>query len=186
MSRAGRVVTYAKLLTAVWGADCREEVEYLRTFVRQLRKKIEDDPSNPALSAHRCLRRLSLCRCADVPGRVCRRKAKRHRAEEVPENEVVVLVGNPSCINRQSELRLFVVVQQAEDVVLLEAIAPFQEVELDGKAQPGDLPPSCFTSFTVASMVPPVASRSSTRTTLCPGAMASMWISSVSDPYSRS
>jgi two-component system KDP operon response regulator KdpE len=47
MSRAGRVVTYAKLLTAVWGADCREEVEYLRTFVRQLRKKIEDDPGNP-------------------------------------------------------------------------------------------------------------------------------------------
>jgi two-component system KDP operon response regulator KdpE len=47
MSRAGRVVTYAKLLTAVWGADCREEVEYLRTFIRQLRKKIEDNPSNP-------------------------------------------------------------------------------------------------------------------------------------------
>jgi two-component system KDP operon response regulator KdpE len=47
MIRSGRVVTYAKLLTAVWGADCREEVEYLRTFVRQLRKKIEDDASNP-------------------------------------------------------------------------------------------------------------------------------------------
>ena len=47
MSRAGRVITYARLLTAVWGAACREEVEYLRTFVRQLRKKIEDDPSNP-------------------------------------------------------------------------------------------------------------------------------------------
>jgi two-component system KDP operon response regulator KdpE len=47
MSRAGRVVTYSRLLTAVWGADCREEVEYLRTFVRQLRKKIEDDPSKP-------------------------------------------------------------------------------------------------------------------------------------------
>jgi two-component system, OmpR family, KDP operon response regulator KdpE len=47
MSRAGRVITYAKLLTAVWGADCREEVEYLRTFIRQLRKKIEDDPSSP-------------------------------------------------------------------------------------------------------------------------------------------
>jgi len=47
MSRAGRVVTYAKLLTAVWGADSRDEVEYLRTFVRQLRRKIEDDPSNP-------------------------------------------------------------------------------------------------------------------------------------------
>jgi two-component system KDP operon response regulator KdpE len=47
MSRAGRVVTYSKLLTAVWGAEYREEVEYLRTFVRQLRKKMEDDPSNP-------------------------------------------------------------------------------------------------------------------------------------------
>jgi two-component system KDP operon response regulator KdpE len=47
MSHAGRVITYARLLTAVWGADCREEVEYLRTFVRQLRKKIEDDPANP-------------------------------------------------------------------------------------------------------------------------------------------
>ena len=47
MSRAGRVVTYSRLLTAVWGADFREEVEYLRTFMRQLRKKIEDDPSNP-------------------------------------------------------------------------------------------------------------------------------------------
>ncbi|MGD0789251.1 MAG: response regulator transcription factor [Terracidiphilus sp.] len=47
MSRAGRVITYARLLTAVWGAESREEVEYLRTFVRQLRKKIEDDPSNP-------------------------------------------------------------------------------------------------------------------------------------------
>jgi two-component system KDP operon response regulator KdpE len=47
MSRSGRVITYARLLTAVWGAESREEVEYLRTFVRQLRKKIEDDPSNP-------------------------------------------------------------------------------------------------------------------------------------------
>jgi two-component system KDP operon response regulator KdpE len=47
MSRAGRVITYARLLTAVWGPECREEVEYLRTFVRQLRKKIEDDPSHP-------------------------------------------------------------------------------------------------------------------------------------------
>jgi two-component system KDP operon response regulator KdpE len=47
MSSAGRVITYARLLTAVWGADYREEVEYLRTFVRQLRKKIEDNPARP-------------------------------------------------------------------------------------------------------------------------------------------
>ena len=47
MSHAGRAVTYGKLLTAVWGPEYRMEVDYLRTFVRQLRKKIEDDPSDP-------------------------------------------------------------------------------------------------------------------------------------------
>jgi two-component system KDP operon response regulator KdpE len=47
MLNAGRVVTYGKLLSTVWGAEYRTEIDYLRTFVRQLRKKIEDDPSNP-------------------------------------------------------------------------------------------------------------------------------------------
>jgi two-component system KDP operon response regulator KdpE len=47
MTHAGQAVSNSALLTTVWGAECREEVEYLRTFVRQLRKKIEDDPSNP-------------------------------------------------------------------------------------------------------------------------------------------
>jgi two-component system KDP operon response regulator KdpE len=47
MAHAGRAVTYGKLLTAVWGAEYRQELDYLRTFVRQLRKKIEADPSNP-------------------------------------------------------------------------------------------------------------------------------------------
>lgn len=47
MSHAGAAVTYRKLLSSVWGAEYRDEVEYLRTFVRQLRKKIEDDPSHP-------------------------------------------------------------------------------------------------------------------------------------------
>lgn len=47
VTHAGRAVTYGRLLSAVWGAEYREEVEYLRTFVRQLRKKIEDDPANP-------------------------------------------------------------------------------------------------------------------------------------------
>ena len=47
MSRAGRVVTNSKLLTAVWGANCSEEIQYIRVYVNQLRKKIEDDPANP-------------------------------------------------------------------------------------------------------------------------------------------
>jgi len=37
----------AKLLTSVWGPEYRQEVDYLRTFIRQLRKKIEMDPSDP-------------------------------------------------------------------------------------------------------------------------------------------
>ncbi|HZC44576.1 MAG TPA: response regulator transcription factor [Acidobacteriaceae bacterium] len=47
MLHAGRAVTYGRLLSSVWGMEYRSEVDYLRTFVRQLRKKIEDDPSNP-------------------------------------------------------------------------------------------------------------------------------------------
>jgi two-component system KDP operon response regulator KdpE len=47
MTHAGRAVTYGKLLTSVWGPDYRQEVDYLRTFIRQLRKKVESDPSNP-------------------------------------------------------------------------------------------------------------------------------------------
>ena len=47
MSHAGLPVTHARLLNAVWGPEYGDEVEYLRTFVRQLRKKIEDDPANP-------------------------------------------------------------------------------------------------------------------------------------------
>jgi two-component system KDP operon response regulator KdpE len=42
-------VAHMKLLQAVWGPDYGEEVEYLRVFVNQLRKKIEQDPSSPKL-----------------------------------------------------------------------------------------------------------------------------------------
>lgn len=47
MSNAGFPLAHERLLTAVWGPEYSHEVEYLRTFVRQLRKKIEDDPANP-------------------------------------------------------------------------------------------------------------------------------------------
>jgi two-component system, OmpR family, KDP operon response regulator KdpE len=40
-------LSHARLLQAVWGPDYREQVEYLRVFVNQLRKKIEKDPSSP-------------------------------------------------------------------------------------------------------------------------------------------
>ncbi len=47
MVHAGLPMTHARLLGAVWGAEYGGELEYLRTFVRQLRKKLEDDPAEP-------------------------------------------------------------------------------------------------------------------------------------------
>lgn len=47
MAHAGAPVRHEELLRAVWGPDYSGEVEYLRTFVRQLRKKIEDSPADP-------------------------------------------------------------------------------------------------------------------------------------------
>ena len=47
MSHAGKPLTHARLLTSVWGTEYGNELEYLRTFVRQLRKKLEEDPARP-------------------------------------------------------------------------------------------------------------------------------------------
>ena len=47
MSHAGKPLTHARLLTSVWGTEYGNESEYLRTFVRQLRQKLEEDPSSP-------------------------------------------------------------------------------------------------------------------------------------------
>jgi two-component system, OmpR family, KDP operon response regulator KdpE len=47
MMHAGEPIPHSRLLKSVWGPEYGNELEYLRTFVRQLRKKIEDDPRNP-------------------------------------------------------------------------------------------------------------------------------------------
>src|SRR5437868_642822 len=44
---AGKVVTHRALLGAVWGGESTEQVEYLRVFVGQLRKKLEPGVSSP-------------------------------------------------------------------------------------------------------------------------------------------
>ena len=48
MTNAGHPIPHAKLLSTVWGAEYGKEREYLRTFILQLRRKLEDDPANPA------------------------------------------------------------------------------------------------------------------------------------------
>jgi two-component system KDP operon response regulator KdpE len=47
MKNAGLPMMHARLLSAVWGPEYGNELEYLRTFMRQLRKKLEDDAAHP-------------------------------------------------------------------------------------------------------------------------------------------
>lgn len=47
MLHAGKVLTHRTLLQAVWGPEYGEEADYLRVYVRQLRLKIEVEPSQP-------------------------------------------------------------------------------------------------------------------------------------------
>ncbi|MGA8297999.1 MAG: helix-turn-helix domain-containing protein, partial [Terriglobales bacterium] len=43
----GKVITHRTLLGAVWGGESTEQVEYLRVFVGQLRKKLEPAKDSP-------------------------------------------------------------------------------------------------------------------------------------------
>ena len=43
----GRVVTHAQLLQAIWGRHHSDDTHYLRIYLRQLRQKIEPNPSEP-------------------------------------------------------------------------------------------------------------------------------------------
>jgi two-component system KDP operon response regulator KdpE len=47
MQNQGVPLTHVKLLRAVWGVEYGNELEYLRSYVKMLRKKIEEDPAKP-------------------------------------------------------------------------------------------------------------------------------------------
>jgi two-component system KDP operon response regulator KdpE len=42
-----QVLLHQQLLTSVWGSEYRDDLEYLRAYIRFLRRKLEPDPSNP-------------------------------------------------------------------------------------------------------------------------------------------
>jgi two-component system KDP operon response regulator KdpE len=44
-----QVLLHEQLLTEVWGPQYRDDVDYLRSYIHHLRKKLESDPSNPKL-----------------------------------------------------------------------------------------------------------------------------------------
>jgi len=48
VQQAGKVLTHQYLLREIWGPGYINQSQYLRVFVAQLRKKIEDDPNRPA------------------------------------------------------------------------------------------------------------------------------------------
>ena len=45
----GRVMLNTELLSKIWGPEYRGDLQYLRVWVSRLRKKLEEDPSNPEL-----------------------------------------------------------------------------------------------------------------------------------------
>lgn len=47
MNHAGEPIPHERLLRSIWGPGYGREFEYLRTYVRQIRMKIEDDPAAP-------------------------------------------------------------------------------------------------------------------------------------------
>jgi DNA-binding winged helix-turn-helix (wHTH) protein len=47
MKNAGVLLTHVKLLRSVWGLEYGGELEYLRTYICTLRKKIEKNPAHP-------------------------------------------------------------------------------------------------------------------------------------------
>lgn len=46
-SHPNQVMLHEQLLTAVWGAEYRDDLDYLRAYIRYLRRKLESDPANP-------------------------------------------------------------------------------------------------------------------------------------------
>ena len=44
---AGRVLTHEQLLRRGWGLDCPDDARLLRSFVKKLRRKLDDDSSSP-------------------------------------------------------------------------------------------------------------------------------------------
>ena len=43
------VLLHEQLLTAVWGSEYRDDLEYLRAYIRYLRQKLEADPAHPQM-----------------------------------------------------------------------------------------------------------------------------------------
>ncbi len=49
VTHLNQVLTHEQLLIEVWGSQYRDDIDYLRSYIHYLRKKLERDPSNPRM-----------------------------------------------------------------------------------------------------------------------------------------
>jgi two-component system, OmpR family, KDP operon response regulator KdpE len=49
IQHAGKVVTHHQIIREIWGTTGSDELQYLRVYISQLRRKIEKEPANPKL-----------------------------------------------------------------------------------------------------------------------------------------
>lgn len=49
VTHCNQVLLHEQLLTAVWGAEYRNDLDYLRAYIRYLRRKLEPEPNKPQL-----------------------------------------------------------------------------------------------------------------------------------------
>lgn len=47
VTNQGKLIRHRRMLQSIWGPDCARETQYLRVFIRQLRRKIESNPKRP-------------------------------------------------------------------------------------------------------------------------------------------
>jgi two-component system KDP operon response regulator KdpE len=45
----GKVITHNQIMSELWGLNAHVDSSYLRVYIMQLRKKLENDPSNPKI-----------------------------------------------------------------------------------------------------------------------------------------
>ena len=60
LRNAGRVLTRGQLIDRVWGSDYFGDTKTLDVHIKRIRSRIEDDPSEPKMLAHRAWARLPL------------------------------------------------------------------------------------------------------------------------------
>ena len=53
MRNPGKLVSQRQLLQEVWGPEYHDETAYLRVHMANVRRKLEPEPSRPALLLHR-------------------------------------------------------------------------------------------------------------------------------------